>query len=451
MKTPILETKRLQLRPLTRADAEAVWLWASDEEVNWFMGYPRHRTLEDTLSWLLTEEEGLESDTLYDFGFVRKDTGELIGSGGLSFNQEHGIWELGYNLRRDCWKLGYATEAAEEILRFGRDLLHIHRFMGRHAKANTASGHVLEKCGFVFNKDGTLQKLDGSMTFETREYVLEAGRLAARQPKDTQGRNAVERFYDEEYEEWERLAYHLPEFEVTKRYMQQYITDSSHKILDIGGGPGRYSIFLARQGHEVTLFDLSGKNIRQAIEKAKEAGVHLDSCIHGDALRLSEYLYKEEQFDVVLLMGPLYHLLAEEDRKKALQEALRVLKPGGLLFASFISTYAPIQDFASGLYDFGNMDHLLHYLEDGRNHENEALEFTTSYFSSEKEAEELMAQAGLQELVFAGAENILCGKEKILHGLPRELQEKWLELAWRLSSDRNLLGMSEHFLYIGRK
>ena len=178
--------------------------------------------------------------------------------------------------------------------------------------------------------------------------------------------NEIERFYDEEYEEWERLAWHLPEFEVTRRYMQQYLA-TPQKVLDIGGGPGRYSIFLAQQGHEVTLLDLSGKNIRQAIEKAKEAGVHLDSCIHGNALWLSEYFYKEEQYDAVLLMGPLYHLLQEEDRKKALAEALRVLKPGGLMIASFISNYAPLQDYASRLKDLEDGERLLRYLEDGRN------------------------------------------------------------------------------------
>ena len=122
---------------------------------------------------------------------------------------------------------------------------------------------------------------------------------------------------------------HTPEFEVTKRYMENiFQTIRRRRILDIGGGPGRYSIFLAQKGHDVTLFDLSGKNIRQAIEKAQEADVLLDSCIHGDALRLSEYLYKAEQYDVVLLMGPLYHLMREQDREKALQEALRVLKAG---------------------------------------------------------------------------------------------------------------------------
>lgn len=262
--------------------------------------------------------------------------------------------------------------------------------------------------------------------------------------------NEIERFYDEEYEEWERLERHLPEFEVTKRYMDQYIT-GQRKVVDIGGGPGRYSIYLAQRGHEVTLVDLSGKHIRQAIEKASEAGVHLDSSIHGDALRLHEYLYKAEQFDVVLLMGPLYHLLREEDRILALKEALRVLKPGGLLFASFISCYAPIQDFASQLCDFGDMEHLLKYLEDGCNHKKEHIEFTTSYFSSIEEAEELMGNAGLEPLAFAGVENVLCGKEKRLKELPEELKEKWLELAWRLSGDRKLLGMSQHFLYIGKK
>lgn len=268
--------------------------------------------------------------------------------------------------------------------------------------------------------------------------------------RDRKDMNEVERFYDEKYEEWERLAFRLPEFEVTKRYMLQYITKPC-KVLDIGGGPGRYSIFLAQQGHEVTLVDLSGKHIRQAINKAAEAGVHLDSSIHGNALCLHEYLYKKEQFDVVLLMGPLYHLLKEEDRMQALKEALRALKPGGLLIAAFISNYAPIQDYASDLYDLDSPEQLLKYLKDGRNCDGEDAEFTTAYFCSVEEAEALMNRAGLKELVFAGVENVLCGRERKLHTLSEEQKEKWLELAWRLSGDRNLLGMSQHFLYIGQK
>ena len=263
-------------------------------------------------------------------------------------------------------------------------------------------------------------------------------------------RNEIERFYDERTEEWERLAWHLPEFEVTKRYLLEYL-GSNQAVLDVGGGPGRYSIFLAQQGHDVTLLDLSGKNIRTAINKAAEAGVHLDSCIHGDALLLSEYMYRKEQFDAVLLMGPLYHLVNEEDRKKALQESLSALKPGGLIFAAFISNYGPVQDYAHELKAFEDQKELLRFLEDGRQIVTDEKTYTTSYYTSESEARELMAAAGLEELVFAGVENVLCGKEKMLHQLPADQQEKWLELAWRLSSDKNLLGMSEHFLYIGRK
>ena len=446
MKTPVLETERLFLTPLYEADANGVFGWAGDEEVSRFMRYARHRDIEETRKWLKEEEALQERDTSYNFGFRLRQTKELVGSGGLMFNQEQGVWELGYNLRRDCWNCGYATEAVGAVLSFAEHTLHIHRIIADHAKENPASGRVLEKNGFVYVKDGSYKKWDGSRTFESREYLWKS----QDQEKDPAARNEVERYYDEEYEEWDRLAWHKTEFEVTKRYMREFISEGTQKILDIGGGPGRYAIFLTQQGHEVTLLDLSGKNIRQALEKAEEAGVKLDSCIHGDALRLSEYLYKEEQFDVVLLMGPLYHLLRREDREKALWEALRVLKPGGLIFASFISDYAPIQDFASGLYDFGDADRLLSYLEDGRNRKEEG-DFTTSYFTSKKEAEELMAQAGLTQLVFAGVENILCGRENILHGLSEELQEKWMDLAFRLSCDQNLIGMNEHFLYIGRK
>lgn len=449
MKTPVLETERMILRPLTRQDAGAAWLWTSDREVNEYMNYLQHKTLQDTSDWLLQEEEAQESGNIYDFGFVRKDTGELIGSGGLSFNNDYNMWEIGYNLRRDCWNQGYTSEAVGAILQFGKMQLRIHRFFGRHAKENPASGRVLEKNGFLYVKDSFYKKADGSRTFHSREYLLNVPQ-ADFDAANRQERSEIERFYDEEYEEWERLSRHMVEFEVTKRYLKQYITGHK-KILDVGGGPGRYSIFLTQLGHEVTLLDLSGKNIRQAVEKAAEAGVHLDSCIHGDALRLSEYLYKKEQFDVVLLMGPLYHLLLEEDRKLALREALGMLKPGGLIITAFISTYAQIQDYAGQLHDFGDIDHLLHYLEDGRNHEKDAIGFTTSYFSSEEEARKLMQQAKVTELAFAGVENILCGREDKLQELEPLLREKWLELAWRLSRDEKLFGMSQHFLYIGKK
>ena len=92
--------------------------------------------------------------------------------------------------------------------------------MARHAKGNTASGRVLEKNGFSFVRECWDQKWSGSHRFECREYIWKSEK---EEEKNSAARNEVERFYDDEYEEWDRLEWHTPEFEVTKRYMEEYI------------------------------------------------------------------------------------------------------------------------------------------------------------------------------------------------------------------------------------
>ena len=82
MKTPILETSRLWLKPLKEEDAPGAFLWTGDPKVSWYMRYETHESLEDTKQWLREEEKQLDSDLLYDFGFHKKDNDELIGSGG---------------------------------------------------------------------------------------------------------------------------------------------------------------------------------------------------------------------------------------------------------------------------------------------------------------------------------------------------------------------------------
>lgn len=102
-----IETKRLILRPITLEDASAVFVWASDPEVNRYMSYPLHKSIEDTRAWIAS----ITPDMLV-FGFYRKDNGQLIGTGGVGKNED-GVHTLGYNLRRDAWGQGYATEAAQ--------------------------------------------------------------------------------------------------------------------------------------------------------------------------------------------------------------------------------------------------------------------------------------------------------------------------------------------------
>lgn len=258
--------------------------------------------------------------------------------------------------------------------------------------------------------------------------------------------NKIENWYDEKYDEWERLNRHKIEFDITKRYLDEYIIGEGLEIFDIGGGPGRYSIYLAEKGHKVSLLDLSKRNIQVAKEKSAEKGITLETYIHGNALELEEY---EQKYDVVLLMGPLYHLVEESDRKKALEGALRLLKPNGIIFASFISKYAPIQDYLKEVYTIDSVDDLLVFLQDGKSSGDKG--FTTAYFIDYKEAKNLMNSFGLTELKFTGVENILGSKEKEINGLEEEQYKKWLEICYQLGKDENLMGTSEHFLYIGRK
>ena len=89
------------------------------------------------------------------------------------------------------------------------------------------------------------------------------------------------------------------------------------------------------------LFDLSRACLELAREKAHEAGVELAGYEHSDAQNLTRF--RDGSFDAVLLLGALYHLLAEEDRRRAIREAWRVLRPAGLLFAAFITRYAVVR------------------------------------------------------------------------------------------------------------
>ena len=167
-----LETDRLILRPLTAADAPAVFVWGGDPEVNRYMSYPLERSVADAEAWLRTVEKSRPEDG-YDFGFVRKEDGALIGSGGTYPRADGRTWTFGYNLRRDCWGRGYATEAARAILAFAQETLGARVFAAEHAVDNPASGRVMEKCGMVFDHFGEYSKLDGSATFPAKCYRLE--------------------------------------------------------------------------------------------------------------------------------------------------------------------------------------------------------------------------------------------------------------------------------------
>ncbi|MDO5144281.1 MAG: GNAT family N-acetyltransferase [bacterium] len=162
-----IETRRLLLRPLRLEDAEAVFAWVGDPEVNRYMIYPLYTDPRRVEAWIAS----LDGDS-GEFGFVLKETGMLIGSGSVAFRSEHQAYELGYNLRRDCWGMGYATEASRAMIRWVYDTLGARDFVAAHAVKNTASGRVIRKCGFQLAHGTQYAKQDGSAVFDAYFYTM---------------------------------------------------------------------------------------------------------------------------------------------------------------------------------------------------------------------------------------------------------------------------------------
>ena len=145
-----LETERLMLRNLTADDYQAVFLWCGDPDVARYMVYPVY--------------------TKAEVGIVLKSTGELIGSGGIYYTPETGLWNIGYNLRKDQWGNGYAAEMICGLIEFAKSRREVRGITGTFANENNRSRRVMEKLGMTFLEDVTLSKLDGSAAYPGKRY-----------------------------------------------------------------------------------------------------------------------------------------------------------------------------------------------------------------------------------------------------------------------------------------
>src|SRR2546430_7962313 len=205
----------------------------------------------------------------------------------------------------------------------------------------------------------------------------------------------IRSYYDTGVElERVQKGYSRIEFARTKEILERYLPGAPARVLDVGGGPGAYAEWLADAGYEVRLVDATPLHVREAIERA---GGRF-SAVEGDARALGE---PDESYDVVLLLGPLYHLTERDDRLAALREARRVLRPGGLLAAAAISRFASLLDGLHGGYlaDSTFWPVVERDLVDGQHRSppgaGEAPIFTTSYFHRPEELGAEVVEAGV--------------------------------------------------------
>lgn len=151
-------------------------------------------------------------------------------------------------------------------------------------------------------------------------------------------------YYSNYDEEGRLLSRHgQVEYLTTMRYIQRYLRPGM-KILEIGAATGRYSHALAQMGYEVDAVELVQHNINLFRDKT-QPGERV-TVRQGNATDLS--CFEDGVYDMVLLLGPMYHLFTGEDQKRALSEALRVTKPYGLLFAAYCGNEATMVQYCFG-------------------------------------------------------------------------------------------------------
>lgn len=143
----------------------------------------------------------------------------------------------------------------------------------------------------------------------------------------------LEKYYEQCDEEGRLLSQHgKVEYLTTMKYINDCLAKfPDPKILEVGAGTGRYSVTLAKQGLSVTAVELVLHNLE--ILKSKLDGSERITAFQGNALDLS--VLPDAEFDVTMLLGPMYHLYTKADKLRALSEAIRVTKPGGYILVAY--------------------------------------------------------------------------------------------------------------------
>jgi ubiquinone/menaquinone biosynthesis C-methylase UbiE len=239
----------------------------------------------------------------------------------------------------------------------------------------------------------------------------------------------------------------------TRELIQRHAPRPPGTVIDVGGAAGAYALWLAGAGYAVHLIDPVPRLVAEAQRRSAAAERPLASCRVGDARVLE---LPSEMTDIVLLLGPLYHLTDPGDRVRALREGARVLKPGGRLFAAAISrTASALDGLARDLLQDPRFARIVeHDLRDGQ-HRNptERLDyFTTAYFHRPEELRSEVLAAGLTLDGIYGVE----GPGWILPDVAERMADAdrraaLLQVAGMLETEPSILGSSAHLLAVAQR
>jgi 2-polyprenyl-3-methyl-5-hydroxy-6-metoxy-1,4-benzoquinol methylase len=240
-------------------------------------------------------------------------------------------------------------------------------------------------------------------------------------------------------------------------FLEKYLPKQG-LILDAGGGPGRYTVELAKKGYDVVLLDLSPECLKVAETKIRNARVKnkVKNVVQGSITSMAHF---SESFDAVICLGALSHLVQRKDRDSAARELVRVTKMNAPIFVSVINLYGVFRVVLQRLPHelllsshkemFSQGVHKAEWHKDEPDYQG----FPDAYFFLPPELVALFEKQGVKTLEMATCEGLSSHLKEETNEIYKDKRKWnfWLDLILKTCTDPAILGLGEHFLYVGKK
>ncbi len=248
--------------------------------------------------------------------------------------------------------------------------------------------------------------------------------------------------YYNKFNEDKRLTtkHGLVEFYTSIKYIEKYLKRYANpKIIDIGAGTGKYSIYLANKGYDVTALELVKHNLRVLEKNNKDVKAY-----QGNALNLKKF--KDNSFDITILFGPMYHLISIEDKLKALEEAKRITKENGLIFISYC-----MNEFAIIKHGFIDNNILKEIDSIDKGYKIISKEDDLYSFVRLEDINYLKRKTKLKRVKILSQDGPSEYLTKTINVMDEETFNKYLEYHYKTCERKDLLGAGRHILDILKK
>jgi ubiquinone/menaquinone biosynthesis C-methylase UbiE len=243
----------------------------------------------------------------------------------------------------------------------------------------------------------------------------------------------------------------IREFIITTRTLDNFI-QPHHKILELGAGTGIYSFYFAEKGNTVIATDIVPKHV-SIIEN--KLSLRNDSKLNIKAKEVNATdlsCFEAEIFDIVLCLGPMYHLTSDKDREKCLQESLRVLKKGGILATAYINKHYILNSVMTSNKKYLTKKFIDKILDTGVIREGEKECFwTDAYFSTPSEMELALERFQTQVIDHIATDSLSPFHREFINSLNEQELDSWIYYIEKSCREKSILGISNHSLLICQK